>query len=81
VVAVAVGAARAARERSQRLRDDSLDLRVAAEQNLRLATVGKERAEVAAVRARRVASVASPWSSLDWRPAEDELGHVLVLVD
>ena len=86
MVAVSVDAARAAREEAQRLRLDSRGLRAAVQQNLRLATAGKERAEaeaeaVAAAYAGHAAPIASPWSKLFWLRADDELSRVLVPVD
>jgi hypothetical protein len=81
MVALSIGAARAAREEAQRLRVDSLGLRVAAKENLRLASAGKGRAEAAAARASRVIPLASPWSRLEWLREDDALSQVLVLVD
>ncbi len=81
MVAVSVDAARAAREEAQRLRLDSRGLRVAAQQNLRLVTAGKERAEAATARVSGVVPVASPWSRLEWLREVDDLSRVLVLVD
>ena len=81
MAALSIDAARAARAEAQRLRVDSVGLRVAVEENLRLATSGKERAEAATARAGRAVPVTSPWSRLEWLRADDELSHVLVLVD
>lgn len=73
--------AEAARERAQGLRLDARTLRLAVQQNLRVATQRKECAAVTAARAGRVVSVASPWSRLEWVRADEELSRVLVRVD
>jgi hypothetical protein len=79
VAALSIHAALAARAEAQRLRVD-WGVGVPAEQN-RLATARKERAEAATARAGRAVPVTSPWSRLEWLREDDELSHVLVLVD
>jgi hypothetical protein len=77
-------AARAARDEAERLRVDSRTLRLAARQNLGVATARRERAEVeaaTAARVRRAAPAASPWSRLLWLRECDALDRVLVRVD
>jgi hypothetical protein len=81
MVALSIGAARAARAEARRLRVDSRDLRVAAEQNHRLAAAGKERAEAETARVGCTLPVTSPWSRLEWLREDDALSHVLVVVD
>jgi hypothetical protein len=80
VVALAVDAARAARDNAQRLRVDACTLRSAAQQNLHVATVRRERA-AATARVRGAGPVGSAWSDLEWLRESDALGHVLELVD
>ncbi|HJQ74309.1 MAG TPA: hypothetical protein VJ814_05450 [Gaiellaceae bacterium] len=84
MVALIVEAARAAREEAQRLRSDSVELRLVLHRRSQLADARtREAAAVAAAAARvkRERALPSPWSELLWRREDQALDQVLFPVD
>lgn len=82
MVALILDAARTSREEAERLRVESVALRLAVRRNVKHAHARTERAAAAAAAATtRRRQSASPWSSLHWQREDDSLALTLVPVD